>query len=77
MKSEKSEQIRIKYLYRGLIMKGKIRIPYKAAAQMVGPDCAYHLYGTHMTAIDDSGTGKNKSVQSAFPKCNSNSNLKV
>ncbi|MBF0465951.1 MAG: hypothetical protein HQK88_13380 [Nitrospirae bacterium] len=53
METEKSEQIRIKYLYRALIIKGKIRIPYKAAAKMVGPDCAYHLYGTYKTGSSE------------------------
>ncbi|QWR76602.1 hypothetical protein [Candidatus Magnetomonas plexicatena] len=56
MKTEKSEQIRIKYLYRSLIMKGRIRVPYKAAAKMVGPDCAYHLYGTFKADSDSAKT---------------------
>ncbi|MBF0565327.1 MAG: hypothetical protein HQK89_08795 [Nitrospirae bacterium] len=44
--SDKANQVRLRYKYRRLIMTGKARLPYKAAAQMVGPDCAYHLYGT-------------------------------
>lgn len=44
--SDMANQVRLRYKYRRLIMTGKARLPYKAAAQMVGPDCAYHLYGT-------------------------------
>ena len=42
--SDKSELIRKKYKYRRLIMTGKIVLPHKEAAQLLGPDCAYHLY---------------------------------
>ena len=41
---EKAEEIRVRYLYRNLILKEKIKLPYKAAVKLVGPDCAYHLY---------------------------------
>ena len=44
MESEKSELIRKKYKYRRLIMTGKIVLPHREAAQLLGPDCAYHLY---------------------------------
>jgi hypothetical protein len=46
MKDEKSEAMRLKYLYRRYIIKGKANIDYKAAAKLVGPDCAYHLYAS-------------------------------
>lgn len=39
-----AEEIRIKYLYRDLILKRKITLPLDAAKKLVGPDCAYHLY---------------------------------
>ncbi len=42
--SRKSEEIRIKYLYRNLLLRGRLRLPLKTAIKMVGPDCAYHLY---------------------------------
>ncbi len=40
----KSEEIRIRYLYRDLVLRGKIKLPIEAAKKIVGPDCAYHLY---------------------------------
>ncbi len=39
-----AEEIRKKYLYRQLILSGKIKLPHKRAAQLVGPDCLYQLY---------------------------------
>ena len=42
--NKKAEEIRVRYLYRNLILKEKIKLPYKAAVKLVGPDCAYHLY---------------------------------
>ena len=44
MSSEKSEIIRLKYKYRDLILRGKIKLPLQAAKKLIGPDCAYHLY---------------------------------
>jgi len=46
-KSKKSEITRLKYKYRRLIMTGKIKLPHKKAARLIGPDCAYHLYSTY------------------------------
>ncbi len=43
MKS-KSEEIRIRYLYRKMIILGKADISLESARSLVGPDCAYHLY---------------------------------
>ncbi len=40
----KSEEARIRHLYRSLILQRKIRLPHEAAVKLVGPDCAYHLY---------------------------------
>ncbi|HUJ16648.1 MAG TPA: hypothetical protein VL197_01525 [Nitrospirota bacterium] len=40
-----SEEMRIRYLYRRLIVSGKVRLSLEAARGLVGPDCAYHLYG--------------------------------
>jgi hypothetical protein len=39
-----SEEIRLRYLYRRLIVEGKAKISFEAARMLVGPDCAYHLY---------------------------------
>lgn len=46
-RSFEADQIAKKYQYRSLILKRKLRIPRKAATGLVGPDCAYHLYGQH------------------------------
>jgi hypothetical protein len=39
-----AEEMRIRYLYRTLILKKKIILPLDAAKKLIGPDCAYHLY---------------------------------
>jgi hypothetical protein len=41
---DKAEEVRIRYKYRKLIQSGKIRLPYRSAARIIGPDTAYHLY---------------------------------
>jgi len=38
------EEIRIRYLYRSLILRGKVVLSLEAARGLIGPDCAYHLY---------------------------------
>jgi len=40
------EEIRLRYLYRRLILRGGTRLPLEVAKKLVGPDCAYHLYST-------------------------------
>lgn len=40
-----AELIRKRHLYRRLIVQGKVRLSLAAAIRMVGPDCAFHLYG--------------------------------
>jgi hypothetical protein len=40
-----SEEIRLKYFYRRLIQSGAAAISLKSAIGLIGPDCAYHLYG--------------------------------
>ncbi len=39
-----AEEIRIRQLYRSLILLGKVRISLESARGLVGQDCAYHLY---------------------------------
>jgi hypothetical protein len=39
-----SEEIRLRYLYRKLILEGKIALSFESAKKIIGPDCAYHLY---------------------------------
>jgi hypothetical protein len=43
---DKAEIIRKKSLYREMILSGKLTLPYRSAAQLLGPDCLYHLYST-------------------------------
>jgi hypothetical protein len=49
------EEIRLRYLYRSVILRGKVRLPLEAAKKLVGPDCAFHLYATveDLPADDD------------------------
>jgi len=39
-----SEELRLRYLYRRLILNGKITLSFESAKKIIGPDCAYHLY---------------------------------
>lgn len=39
-----SEEIRLRYLYRRLVIDGKVKLSFEAAKRLVGPDCAYYLY---------------------------------
>ena len=39
-----AEVMRKRYRYRELILSGRLVIPYERAAQLLGPDCLYHLY---------------------------------
>jgi hypothetical protein len=41
---DKAEILRKKNRYRELILAGKIALPHNRAAQLLGPDCLYHLY---------------------------------
>jgi hypothetical protein len=42
---EAAEALRILSQYKRLVLLGKVRLPLAAARRLVGPDCAYHLYG--------------------------------
>ncbi len=54
MKTRKAESLRKKYRYRRLIMTGRLCLPHPAARRLIGPDCAYHLYGH----LDQRGRGE-------------------
>ena len=45
----KAEQIRIRYLYRRLVINGDVKVSKDTAKKIVGPDCAYQLYGRQET----------------------------
>ena len=68
MKPE-AERIRIRYLYRRKILNGELNVSHSTAKRMVGPDCAYHLYGKHSSSGEEKGKrlkgkGKEKSRNS-------------
>jgi hypothetical protein len=42
--NQKAETIRIRYLYRDMVLKKRLRLSFEASLKIVGPDCAYHLY---------------------------------
>ncbi len=50
-----SEEIRLRYLYRRLIRKKKVYLDMETAKKLVGPDTAYHLYQSHLSAEKKSG----------------------
>jgi hypothetical protein len=41
---DEAEITRLRYKYRNLIMRGRIFLPPRDAAKLIGPDCAFHLY---------------------------------
>jgi len=44
---DQAEILRKKQKYRELILSGKLALPHDRAAQLLGPDCLYHLYAYH------------------------------
>jgi hypothetical protein len=46
---ERAEIMRKKSRYRELILSGKLVLPPSRAAQLLGPDCLYHLYSVAKT----------------------------
>jgi len=57
MESNLYELTRLKYKYRELILKKKIKLPIQNASKLIGPDCAFHLYS------DFSGKDDNKPAE--------------
>lgn len=55
MMSREAEEIRIRYLYRDMIIRRRIRVPFRGAVKIIGPDCAYHLY-----SVADFGSGNKR-----------------
>jgi hypothetical protein len=57
--------IRKKYRYRQLIFSGKLILPHKRAAQLLGPDCMYQLYalqGAKKAEKTRKSAGKSRTV---------------
>jgi len=41
-----AEEIRLRYHYRSLVLRGKADISFETARRLIGPDCVYRLYST-------------------------------
>jgi len=52
------EEIRLRYLYRSLILRGKVRLTLESAKKLVGPDCAFHLYSSVKDPGGETATGE-------------------
>ncbi|HUO77414.1 MAG TPA: hypothetical protein VMU21_07530 [Thermodesulfovibrionales bacterium] len=49
----KAEEVRLRALYRNIVLRGDVRLPIKAMKALIGPDCAFHLYrSSHRTKRD-------------------------
>jgi hypothetical protein len=57
---EKAEIMRKQSRYRELILSGRLDLPYKTAAQLLGPDCLYHLYSLNRHHSQKTGNRKSK-----------------
>jgi hypothetical protein len=55
---EAAEIMRKKYHYRELILSGRLVLSHERAAQLLGPDCLYHLYSVE--EVDKSRTIKRR-----------------
>lgn len=58
--NRKAEEIRIRYLYRNLVLRGKVCLPLEVSMKLVGPDRAYRLYSVK-------GAGGKKEENSKSP----------
>lgn len=45
VRSERAAVLRILSQYKRLVLLGKVALPLAQAQRLVGPDCAFHLYG--------------------------------
>lgn len=43
-KKEEAEILRKQYLYKKMILSGKLKLPFDSAKKIIGPDSAFHLY---------------------------------
>ena len=57
-KIDKIEEMRIRYKYRELILKSKIKLPIETMKKIIGPDCGYHLYKKMDTKSKDNKNDK-------------------
>jgi hypothetical protein len=62
------EEIRLRYLYRRVVLGGKARLPLEAARMLVGPDCAFHLYATLAQPGAEAPAGDQPGIQADAPQ---------
>jgi len=43
----KAEEMRLRTLYRDIVLRGDVRLPIKPMRALIGPDCAFHLYKSY------------------------------
>jgi hypothetical protein len=55
---EAAEAMRKRHRYRQMIRSGKLVLPFKSAARLLGPDCLYHLYSRRES--ENPGPGQKK-----------------
>ncbi len=60
MRKDNPEVIRLRYLYRRLIVEGRISLSHSAASRLIGPDTAYHLYKNFGKTRGVKGKRRNK-----------------
>jgi len=61
MSRGRAEEIRLRYLYRDLILRGRVALPRRSAVKLVGPDCAYHLYRVTETVSSRARSARRRS----------------
>ena len=59
MENDQYEITRLKYKYRELILKKKIKLPIRKASKLIGPDCAFHLYSAFSGNEENNSTTPN------------------
>ncbi len=68
-KEEEAEVLRKQHLYRRLILSGRLVLSHASAAQLVGPDCMYHLYSLQHSS--ESGRRRDRSARKPSTSRNS------
>jgi hypothetical protein len=64
--NRKAEEIRIRYLYRNLVLRRKICLPIEVSMKIVGSDCAYHLYSVTDTRGKEKKNSKSHSARAPY-----------
>ncbi len=64
----RAEEVRLRYLYRRLVVTGALQLPPDAAAALVGPDCAYQLYRRWSLPVKPGPPGSSPGVAATPPR---------